>query len=357
MNLAADARPVVRQLVRSAEPKAGRIGLLRLDLNERPVALPEQVTAGILEALRADVLTAYPEVRPLYERLAAHHGIDPSQLAITAGSEMAIRYLFEAYLTRGDRLVILDPSFAMFEVYATLCGARVTAVPYRRDCQLEVADVLAAITPGTRLVAIANPNNPTGTAFTDAELRKLIERAGDVGALFLSDEAYYYFHEGTALPWLAAYPHLIVSRTFSKAWGLAGIRLGYAASHPDIIAAIQKLQPIDHVGSLAVAAGLEMLNREALVREYAGQVRAARSEVGAALRALGCIVLDSSANFLLVDAGHAPQLIAEALCARDILVGTGLRLPFPHRFLRVTLGPFETMRPFVEAMRAILEEM
>lgn len=350
------ARPAVQQLIRSSRPKGGRIGLLRLDVNERPVAFPEDVTRTMLRALEGDTLTAYPEVMALYERLAAHHQLPIAQLAITAGSEMAIRYLFEAYLSPGDGLVILDPSFAMFDVYARICDARVTAVPFRADCTMAVDDVLRAIDARTRVVAIANPNNPTGTVFTDGEMRAIIEKAASVGALCLSDEAYFYFHNATAMPWLSEYPNLVVTRTFSKAWGLAGIRLGYAAGAPEVIAEIQKLQPIDHTSSLAVACGLYMLEHEEIVRQYAAEVIESRAAVTAALRAMGCRVKDSAGNFLLVDAGRAPEPVAAALRARGILVSTALRLPFPHQFLRVSVGPVAVMAPFVDAMRAVLRE-
>lgn len=348
------ARAVVRQLNRSARPKGGRVGRLRLDVNERPVAFPAQVTRDLLAALDGEVLTAYPEVRPLYDDLAAHHGLTPAHLAITAGSEMAIRYLFEAFLEPGDPLVVLDPSFAMFDVYARLCGARVIAVPFQPGCTLDADAVRAAITPGVKVVAVANPNNPTGTVFSDREMRALIERAGEVGAIFLSDEAYFYFHDGTALPWIGEYPHLLVSRTFSKAWGLAGIRLGYAAGAPEVIAEIQKLQPIDHTNSLAVACGRYMLAHESIVREYARDVVAARASVAARLRALGCEVAGTAGNFLLVDAGRPPETVAAALDARGIMVGTALRLPFPHQYFRVSIGPEAVMAPFVDAMAEIL---
>lgn len=350
------ARAVVKELVRSARPKGGRLGLLRLDVNERPVGFPASVTREILASLEGDVLTAYPEVLALYERLSAHHGLPASQLAITAGSEMGIRYLFEAFLAQGDRLVILDPSFAMFEVYGQLCGAEIVRVPFRPGCEIAVDDVLQAIQPGTRVVAIANPNNPTGTIFGEADMRAIITRAADVGAVFLSDEAYFYFHDATALPWLNEYPNLVVSRTFSKAWGLAGIRLGYLAGAASVIAEVQKLQPIDHVSALAVAAGLYMLDHESLVREYATDVCAARDQVAEALRSMGSVVMPSAGNFLLVDAGVNPIALATRLRERGVLVGTALRLPFDHQFIRVSIGPGETMATFLSAFRAAMGE-
>lgn len=308
--------------------------------------------ADVMRSLPSDFLAAYPETRPFYGRLARYHGINADQVLVTAGSEMAIRYIFEAFLGPGDAIILLDPSFAMFDVYARLCGARVVAVPFDRQLQIKVDDVLSAIDGQTRIVAIANPNNPTGTVFSGDALRRIIEKAGSVGAICLVDEAYYYFHSVTVAPLLASYDHLVVTRTFSKALGLASVRLGYALGHPTVIAQVQKLQPIDHASGFAIAFGTYLLDHEEIVWQYAADVREGRAWVAAELSALGFSVVDGAANFVLVEAGDEHEALAQWLRDRDVLVSAALRLPFPHHFLRVTVGPVDSMRPFVHAVQA-----
>jgi histidinol-phosphate aminotransferase len=346
------ARPIVRDLVRTAQPKRGRIGLLRLDLNERVVGFPDGVIAEVLRQLPGDFVTAYPETKRFYARLAEHHGLSPDEVLICAGSELAIRYIFEAYLDRGDTVVLLDPSFAMFEVYARLCGARIVAVPYDRTLNISLAHILDAIDARTKVVAIANPNNPTGSVLPQQSVVQVIEKAAAVGAICLIDEAYYYFHSETVAPLVSQYPHLVVTRTFSKACGLASVRLGYALGSRAVIAEAQKLQPIDHASGFAVALGTYMVDHEEIAWAYAANVRDGRAMVASELTSLGFPVVDSAANFLVFDVGEDPRRIADYLRERGILISTNLRLPFPHQFVRVTVGPPESMRPFVDAMRA-----
>lgn len=346
------ARPVVRDLARLSQPKGDRLGRLRLDLNERVIGFPNHVMADVMRSLPSDFLAAYPETRPFYGRLARHHGVNADQVLVTAGSEMAIRYIFEAFLGPGDGIVLLDPSFAMFEVYARLCAARVVAVPFDRRLQIRLDDLLSAIDGRTRVVAIANPNNPTGSVFSENALRQIIDKAGSVGAICLLDEAYYYFHPVTVAPLLARYDHLVVTRTFSKALGLASVRLGYALGHPAVIAQVQKLQPIDHASGFAIAFGTYLLDHEEIVWQYAADVREGRAWVAAELSALGFSVVDSAANFVLVEAGDERDALAQWLRDRDVLISTVLRMPFPHQYLRVTVGPIDSMRPFVHAVRA-----
>ena len=344
------ARPLVHELVRLAQPKGDRLGRARLDVNERIVGFPDEVITDVLASLPSDFLTAYPETRPFYSRLARHHGLRSEQVLVAAGSEAAIRYVFEAFLDRNDRVVLLDPSFAMFDVYARLCGADVVAVPFDRSFNIRIDDVVDAIDRRTRVVAIANPNNPTGTVLAQDALLRVIEKAGSAGAVCLIDEAYYYFHQETMAPFLSQYEHLVVTRTFSKACGLASVRLGYALGSPSVIAEAQKLQPIDHANGFAVAFGTYMLDHEEIVWKYATDVREGRAWVARELTELGLTVIETAANFVLVDAGAHQEALVQWLRDSNILVGSGLRFPFQNEYFRITVGPVDAMRPFVEAV-------
>ena len=215
-------RQRVNQLVRSEIPQADRYGVLRLDKNERCTGYPTRVVQSMLAGLSGGHLAAYPEPGPLYEKIAKWHGVGVDQLAITAGSELAIRYLFEAFLEPGDEVVLLNPSFAMFEVYALLCGARLVSVDFNQQWQVDADEILRRITDHTKLVALANPNNPTGTVLDERALVAILHQAVRFGALVLVDEAYYHFYKQSMLPHLSRFENLVATCTFSKACRLAG---------------------------------------------------------------------------------------------------------------------------------------
>jgi len=350
-------RALVRRLVRTAALQSGRGEALRLDKNERCLPYPARVVRAMLAGLPPESLTAYPDLLPLYEKLAKHHGVGVDNLAITAGSELAIRYLFEAYLERGDEVVLLDPSFAMFEVYAALCGARPAAVAFGRQMCVTPEQILRRIGRRTRIVALANPNNPTGTVLSEEGLLAIVRRAAAVGALVLVDEAYFEFYGRSMLGHVPRLENLVVTRTFSKACGLAGIRLGYAVGHQAVIATLNKLQPIDHVSAFAAHVGGFLLDHPELVDDYVRQVEAGKRFLMAALSGSGLPVQVGHGNFVLVDLGVRREEIVRRLQCYGCLIGATLRLPAHPSWVRVTIGPKREMQRFLSALRAVRQEL
>lgn len=346
--------PAVERLVRVQTPKIGRRTKLRLDINENVVGWPADVVHAVLATVGPDDLAAYPETHALYAAIARRHGLTPDRVLVASGSELVIRYVFETFLGPGRELLILDPSFAMFEVYGRLFGAAVRTIPFGRGMRVEAADVVRQITDGTTVLAIANPNNPTGTVFTSAEIALMAERAAKVGCLVLVDEAYYYFHRETVAPLLDPYDNVVVTRTFSKAFGLAGVRLGYALGSAAVIAAAQKVQPIDHANVFAVRFGEYAIEHEEVAWRYADEVSAGKAHLLGRLRALGLTCVDSHANFVLVDFGVARERIVSAIGDRA-LVGATVRLPFPNDYVKITVGPVAQMTALLEMIAPLVK--
>src|SRR5262249_55318822 len=163
--------------------------------------------------------------------VAAHFGVSPEELLLTNGTDEAIHLICETYLGPEDEAIIVVPTFAMFEIYASATGARVIAIPGGTDFAFPTEEVIARITERTHLIAVANPNNPTGTFVPPAELRQIARAASD--AVLLVDEAYFEFCGETMVPEWRDLPNLFVTRTFSKAYGMAGLRIGGLMGHPD----------------------------------------------------------------------------------------------------------------------------
>jgi histidinol-phosphate aminotransferase len=343
----------VAQLVRENLPKVDRQSKLRLDINENVVGWPDAAVREVLGSITAADLAAYPETVRLYQALARHHHVAAANVVVGAGSELVIRYVFEAFLEPGREVLILDPSFAMFDVYGRLYGADVVTVAFDAALEMPIERLLAAISPRTRLIAVANPNNPTGTVFSADDLVSLAARAAAVGAIVLVDEAYFYFCEETLAPRAAALDNVIVTRTFSKAFGLAGVRLGYGLASEPVVAAVQTVQPIDHVSALAVKFGLYAIAHEELAWDYARAVHQGRRHLVSSLRGMGLRVVDGAGNFVLVDFGAERLRIVDAL-APHALVGATVRLPFANDYVKITVGPAAEMTRLVDLLRPAL---
>ena len=350
------SRRALQDVYRYPVPQAGRYGKLRLDKNESPVGFPAHVIAEMIEGVSPEFLAAYPEPYTLYRKIAQWNGVEVENVLLASGSEMAIRYLFEAFLTPGDQRLILNPSFAMFEVYGKICGARVVTQDYDRRFRISIPSLLDRIGKRTKIVAIANPNNPTGTVIRQPDLLRIVRKAAKGGALVLVDEAYFFFYNETMLPHCRELENLVVTRTFSKACGLAGLRLGYAVASPAVIKEMMKLQPIDHANCFALKLAEWLIDHEEVLWAHVKEVAEGKAFLVRELRKLGVKVVDGAANFVLFDAGKKKDEIVDRLQQQDILVAAHLRLLFHASHVRVAVGPVSQMSRFIEVLAGILRK-
>jgi histidinol-phosphate aminotransferase len=269
---------------------------------------------------------------------------------LTNGGDEAIQLLFQTYVDPGDQIILLRPSYAMYRFYAGLAAAEVCSLDYGRPgFAFPMAALLAAIRPTTRAILLANPNNPTGGCIGSAAIECVLRAAP--AAAVLIDEAYFDFCGTTALPLLAAYPNLFVCRTFSKAHGLAALRLGCLFSHPGNIAVLHRAQSPYSVNLGALLAARASLRDPAYLCAYVEEILAARALAAAGLRACDFRVHSSCANFLLFEAGDRAPALCAALAARGILLrDCGRDIPGA---LRLTVGTRSQMQTFLSELRAL----
>jgi histidinol-phosphate aminotransferase len=209
---------------RTPPDKLDRLKFLRLDKNEDTIGLPEEVIQEILSEVTPDFISTYPLTYRLYESLSEFLSLSEDHLLITAGSDAAIKAAFEGFVEPGDEVIIPDPTFAMFEVYADLFRGEMKKITYKSDLSLSIEEMLGSITQKTKLIALPNPNSPTGTIVRREDILNLLKHAEAVGVVVLIDEAYYPFYPHTTIDLIDEYQNLIVTRTFSKAFGLASVR-------------------------------------------------------------------------------------------------------------------------------------
>jgi len=332
-------------------PPLGCRDALRLDFNENTVACSPKVRE-VLGNISAESLTRYPEREPVEAIVAAHLGLAAEQVALTNGVDEAIHVLFEAFLDTGDELLLPVPTYTMYEVYVSATDARTVSVLAADNLKFPFEQLLAAITPRTKIIAIANPNSPSGSVATRVQLIEIATRAPH--AVLLVDEAYFHFHGETLIGLVGTVPNLIVARTFSKAYGLAGLRLGLLAGPVELMRWVKRVLSPYSVNSLALACLPPALEDTAYLDRYVGEVLAARAEFEAALDQAGVRRWASKANFILVEIGAQHKEFTRLMSAAGVLVRDRSSDPDCDGRVRITIGTREQMRQAAVALNKVL---
>jgi histidinol-phosphate aminotransferase len=348
-----EARSAVKSLHAYRPPLAGRRGL-RLDFNESTTGCSPRVLAR-LHSLDGETLARYPEREPVESVVAESLGLDAAQVLLTNGVDEAIHLLCSTYLERGDEAIIVVPTFAMYSIFAEAEGARVVHVPSDENFNFPLDGLLSQITDRTRLIAVANPNNPTGTAVA-CEILLQLARAAPQAAV-LVDEAYFEFHGETILDQPEHSANLFVARTFSKAYGLAGLRIGVLSGDAGQIAMVRRVASPYNVNAAALAVLPEALRDREYVEHYVAEVQQGRNLLEQELRTFGLHYWPSRANFVLVRVGPAYLEFIQALRTRGILVRDRNSDPGCEGCVRLTVGSLEHTRILIDALRDVVGKL
>ena len=343
-------RPAVLSMQPYSPPTAGRADKLRLDFNENTVGCSPHVIAALRDGLDAGGLAVYPEYGGAKEAVARYFQVQPDQFVFTNGTDEAIQVFVNTYVDDGQQVLLLRPSYAMYRFYAEVAGARVCEIEYTPPgMEFPLQTLLDSITSETRAVILANPNNPTGTGTSILGIERILHRARK--AVVLIDEAYYEFSGVTALTEIERVPNLFVSRTFSKVFGMAAMRVGCLFSHAANIEFLHKAQSPYSVNSLAVMAAQAAVTDHAYVQNYVAEVLAGRELLCVGLEKLGIAYIPSSANFVLARIGERAIEVRDALRAQGILVRD--RSYEAPGCVRMTVGTREQVRRLLGALEEI----
>jgi histidinol-phosphate aminotransferase len=334
-------------------PLAGR-DALRLDFNENTLAPSPRVLAR-LHQLTAEGLTIYPEREPVERLVAAHFNLQPNQLLLTNGVDEAIHLIAVAFLDPTDEALICTPTFFMYDVSISLMTPHLTRIQSDDSLAFPYERFLAAITPKTKLIIIASPNNPTGATISRDHLLAIAAAAPQ--AVLLVDEAYFHFHGETTLPDVGTIPNLIVARTFSKAYGLASLRIGMLAGDARLIAYLRKVSSPYNVNGIALALLPEALADDAYLNWYIDQVHQGRDRIFAALRDLHVRTWPSAANFILMDIGPRHKDLCAAMRTRAVLLRDRSADPGCDGYVRITIGIADHVTRGIAALRESLAEL
>lgn len=341
--------------IEELERELGIANAIKLASNENPLAPSDRVQRAITAAL--GVLNRYPDGSGFYLRqaLAKKHGVTPEQVILGNGSNELIELAVRTFLRPGDEAVVPHPSFVVYPMIVQAAGG-IRVMVMLKEYRLDLEAMARAITPLTKIVFIANPNNPTATIVTVDEVEQFMARVPET-AIVLFDEAYIEFAQGPDFPDTLAYVKqgrkVIVLRTFSKAASLAGLRVGYGIADADATALMNRIRQPFNVNSLAQAAALAALDDDAHVLECVRMIEAGRHFLYDEFKALGLKYVPSRANFILVDVGRSAADIYQKLLHEGVIVRP--MTPFGmESTLRITVGTPEENRRLIKALRTVL---
>jgi histidinol-phosphate aminotransferase len=315
-------------------PAEGRAGKIRLDFNENTSGCSPAARKALARLTTKEIAT-YPEYEIPTRKLARYFRVDPQELLLTNGGDDALRVFFDTFVEPRTDVLMCEPTFPMYRYYAEIAGAHIKVLHYGPNMEFPFDEALAALRKKPRLFFLANPNNPTGTLVPSDAVRKLARSAPQT--VIVLDEAYAEFSPESAVPWVRQFPNLFVTRTFSKAEGMAGLRLGAVIGRRDSLAFVRRAMPPYPVNLAALVCGVAAVEERETIARYVRDVKRLRSWFARQLETRGVRVFRSSANFLLADFGERGPAFFKKLARNNILVRDRSHDLSPG-YVRITIG-------------------
>ncbi len=355
-----EPNPHLLPIQRVTEHMDERRHYVRLDRNERVEPLEEGIFQEMLQTLTPDSFCAYPDPSILLARLSHSLNLPQNHLYLTNGSDAAIRMLFQTYVRPGDHVLFPEPTYAMYAIYTRIFQAQAHVVDYDSSLSLDIRSILNLLHQyRPRILAIPNPDQPTGATLSEGNLRQLAAAAYEIDTLFIIDEAYYPFYPHSAVPLVRTFNNVVVTRTFSKVGGLAGLRLGFLVAQPMIVDHVQRIRGAHEVNAVAAAIGTYIMDHPEVGDKYLAEVEAGRSVLSKAASKLGLGFPNCPANFQLIQFPDMVDTtsIVTALKQKGYLVKGGFSSPAVRNCIRVTLaGPY-VIENFVNALYDVVNQL
>lgn len=331
---------------------------LYLDRNEFPYPPSPKVVAAIQKEIA--FINKYPSQSgdPLRQAIATYVGTSPASIILGNGSDDLIELLLKVLVTAGKEVLIPAPSFAIYNIATRIIGGNLNIVPRRANFDLDVSAILENVTPATKIIFIANPNNPTGTLVSRKAIESIVQA---VSCLVVVDECYYEIAEETVADLVPHYANLFVLRSFSKSFGLAGLRIGYGIGHENLVAYLRRGAQFYPINRLAIAVGVAALQDLEYVYSNIRQIKINKTVFRQALEDMGCIVYPSAANFLLVNTrplGITSTRIVQLLRERNIWINDFAgKFGFDEYHFRTAVATEEMNQQLILNLVAILQSI
>jgi len=327
-------------------PAEGRWGKIRLDFNENTTGCSKAALAA-LRRLNGKELAMYPEYQEPTKALARYFRVKPSELLLTNGGDDALRVFFDTFVEPRSHILICEPTFPMYRYYAEIAGARVETLRYSADMEIPLSGVLHALKKKPRVFFLANPNNPTGTLVDKSAIQKILRAA--THTVVVLDEAYADFSGVTVVPWIPRFPNLFIAKTFSKAAGLAGLRLGAVIAQAASLSLVRRAMPPFPVNTAVLAASVAAVREGRTIARYIRETIRLRNWFAAELAKRRVRVFPSACNFLLAGFGAAGPAFFRRCSQNGILLRERSKDLGPG-FARITIGTQAELRTLLRIL-------
>lgn len=349
----------VSRLHRIRDSYVNRSGMFRMDRNERTWEFPEEILNEIRQRITSETLTNYPAVEPLYDKLAEYLGVNADQLYFHSGSDLVIKSVYEAYIEKGDRVLLQNPSYAMYGVYGRMYEAEIIMQDFDEDLSFDMEKYLEKICKyKPKMAVLENPSGYLGNSFSMTQVESFVRVARECGSLALIDEAYVDYLDDNAISLLSVFDNLIIIRTFSKAWGLAGLRVGYAISNSELIHGLFQVMPMHELTGASIVAVEVLLGYKESIEKYVKEIKEVRNHFEKFLEDIHISYVDSDTHF--VTACFGKKLNTEEFRKEAHNKGYYVRRPFGQEFLkewvRIGLIPMKDMEEFENFLVDFLKE-
>jgi len=350
-------KPLIKKMWRPDPDDSSRSDYYRFERNERTTLFKDDVFHDIISSLSSYDLVAYGELEPFYDKILNWLDLKRENILLTSGSDAGIRAVYETYISEKNEVIISLPNYAMFSAYADMFGAKAIQIYYDKDLSLNVKEILKKINKKTKLIVISNPGH-TGTIVPEKDLIQITKVAEKFGTIVLIDEAYHHFYSGTMIKFVSEFNNLIITRTFSKAFGLASIRIGILIGNKKMISELYKIKLVHEVTGLAAKIGSYLLDHLDIVDRYVEDVNLGKEVLYSRFKKIGFEVLKSEANFVFfqVHSIMEPLQLKNYLEKKNILIRGPFNKPPFDNHLRITVGNEKQMNMFCDTIENYLKK-
>jgi len=329
---------------------------LRLDRNEKVDNWEKNILENVLNGKPECFLSTYPEISTLYEKLSKHLNVNKNKLLLTSGIDGSIKNILEVLCNPGSNIAVLSPTYAMYQVYSDIFRLNLFPIKYNEELYFSEKDIEKFLENSPDILFIPNPNQPIESCLSIEELKKIASKCYDKNCILVVDEAYHYFGADSSLPLLDDFDNVIVLRTFSKAFGMPSIRVGYTICNEKIMSIISKPRLAHELSSLSIAIAEYLLDNYDKVREYCDEIISSREFVKEELKKLGLKSHGYKGNYLLITFHNGTNVseIVNKLYSEKIYVKGPWEKPW-SRSITITIGPEKLMKKFIENLKFIME--
>ncbi len=326
---------------------------LRLDKNERVIPFEKKFINFLKKKINTYNLSAYPDTLKIKKLIANRIRLKEDMIYLSAGSDISLKTCFELFSKKNDKVIILNPTFGMVNVYCDLYGLKAIKIGYDKKLILNYKKLLKNITKKISLIILANPNSPTGTIIPKNIMNQILEKSKKLKVPLVIDEAYEGFFEKTYIKLIKNYKNLIITRTFSKSFGLAGLRAGYAVTNSNYANLMNKYRPMYEINSLSCLAIEFCLKNYSLVKKHVNNVKSAKKFLIKELKKLDIDFIDTYANFFHIKLGKNNNDLEKKFRKKGILFRKGPGVKGFENYSRFSLGSVEQMKKVLNVIRYV----